>query len=84
MKLCIRQGFVFQLLKDKMFLLFLEKSYVPLHLCYIRSSFITTSLIRLRVYQCFSCSGPGSCPPAGEESHLIRDICSTTPMDYGL
>lgn len=39
---------------------------------------------RLRVYQCFSCSGPGSCPPAGEESHLIRDICSTTPMDYGL
>lgn len=45
MQLGVGQGFVFQLLKDKMFLLFLEKSYAPFHLCYIRSSFITTSLI---------------------------------------
>lgn len=38
-------NFFFQLLKDIMLLLFLEKSYALFHLCYKRSSFITTSLI---------------------------------------
>lgn len=71
MKLCIRQGFVFQLLKDKMLLLFLEKSYVPLHLCYIRSSFITTSLIGLESI---------SASPALDQEAVLQQVRKVTSL----